>query len=157
MHGVAHAGFLAVAVATHALVGYAVGAVAFDAPRAGLLGGVAADVDLLFPTAWGPPLGHRGVTHSALAVGVAAAVAASRGADAGAVGVAYAAHLALDATTPMGIPVAYPLAAAFVGVDLGGHSPAATAALWLACLALLARDGLAGPAESPDDRGRRHR
>lgn len=135
-----HAAFLGVALCTHALVGYALGTALFDAPRAGLVGGVAADVDLLFPAAWGEPLVHRGVTHTALAAGVATAAAAVHGRRvAGGVGVGYAAQLLVDATTPAGVPLAYPLSAERVAVPLGGHSPPVTAALWLCCLAALWR------------------
>lgn len=133
-----HLGYLATAVATHALVGYTLGALAFDAPRAGVLGGVVADVDLLLPLAWEFPLTHRGLTHTGLVVGAAVAVAATRSrAAAGGVGVGYAAHLLVDSTTPMGVPLFYPLSAARVGVPMGGHSGPATAALWLCCLAAL--------------------
>lgn len=135
---VTHAGFLVAAVCTHAVVGYTLGASLFGAPRAGLVGGVVADVDLLFPAAWGAPFVHRGITHTALAAGVAVALAASRGRrTAGAVGAGYASQLLIDATTPKGIPLAYPLSVGSVGVPLGGHSPAVTAVLWACCLALL--------------------
>lgn len=160
VHSLHHAGFLVVALATHALVGYTLGAVAFDAPRTGLAAGVLPDVDLLVPAAWGVPLAHRGLTHSALAVGVAVAVAAvwSRrtidgrwsgwnaaagrsGRIAGAVGAGYVAHLLLDATTPMGVPLAWPLSFEYVGVVLAGHSPPVTGVLWAACLVVLWRRG----------------
>lgn len=132
------AGFLATALLTHALVGYALGSALFDAPAAGAIGGVAADVDLLFPAAWGPPLAHRGITHSALAAGVAVAVAAHYGrAAAGGVGVGYASQLFVDATTPRGIPVAAPFSFEDVGVALGGHSGEATVLLWVCSLAVL--------------------
>ncbi len=133
-----HAGFLVVATCTHALVGYTLGSYLFERGWAGLLAAVVADVDLLVPAAWGLPLAHRGITHSALAVAVAVAVATRRDRlTAGAVGVGYASQLLIDATTPMGIPLAYPLSSAFVGVTLHGHSPNATALLWLCCLGLL--------------------
>lgn len=129
--------FLAVAVATHGLLGYTLGEVLFGAPRAGLVGGVAADVDLLVPSAWGP-LAHRGLTHSALAAGLAVAVAASRSrAVAGGVGVGYASQLLVDATTPRGIPLAAPLWPTHVAVASGGHSPEVTALLWACSLAVL--------------------
>jgi len=134
--------FLAVAIATHALVGYALGTALFDAPRAGLVGGVVADIDLLVPATWGP-LAHRGLTHSAVGLGVAVALAAARSRQtAGAVGVGYLSQLAIDATTPRGIPLVAPLWSTHVGVSLGGHSPGGTILLWLAALTLLflARD-----------------
>ncbi|WP_123538593.1 metal-dependent hydrolase [Halosimplex salinum] len=138
--------FLAVAIATHGLVGYALGAALFDAPRAGLVGGVVADADLLVPTAWGP-LAHRGLTHSVLAAVVAAGVAARYShTAAGGVGVGYASQLIVDAMTPRGIPAAAPFWSTHVGVSLGGHSPEATAVLWVCSLAILwvSRDGLDG-------------
>lgn len=147
MHSVDHAGFLAVAIATHALVGYTLGVVAFDAPRAGLVAGLLPDVDLLVPAAWGAPFVHRGVTHGALAAGVAVGVAALwgrwSGGDArarriaGAAAAGYGAHLLLDATTPMGVPLAAPVSMTTVGVTLHGHSAPATALLWSACLVAL--------------------
>ncbi len=134
-----HGLFLAVAITTHALVGYTLGAALFDAPRAGLVGGVLADGDFLFPSAWESPLVHRGITHSAVAVGLLAAVVAARNRTAGgALGAGYASHLLIDGTTPMGVPLAYPLVTDRVGVTLGGHSPTATAALWACCLGWLA-------------------
>ncbi|MFC6826645.1 metal-dependent hydrolase [Halopelagius fulvigenes] len=133
-----HLGYLAAAIATHALVGYTLGTLAFDAPRAGVIGGVVADIDLLLPLAWEFPLTHRGLTHTALVVGAAVAVAATRSrAAAGGVGVGYASHLLIDSTTPMGVPLFYPLSTAHVGVPVGGHSRPATAVLWLCCLAAL--------------------
>jgi inner membrane protein len=133
--------FLAVALATHALVGYTLGRVLFDAPLAGAVGGVVADVDLLVPAAWGDPFVHRGITHTALAAAVAVGVAVAAGdrPTAGAVAVGYASQLLVDATTPRGIPVAYPLTATHYGATLGGHSPEVTAGLWFCCLAVLAR------------------
>lgn len=129
--------FLAVVIATHALVGYALGAALFDAPLAGLVGGVAADADLLAPAAWGP-LAHRGLTHSALAAGLAVALAAAHNRRAaGGVAVGYASQLLVDATTPRGTPLAAPFWSAHVGVPVGGHSPAATALLWAGSIVLL--------------------
>lgn len=135
-----HLAFLVAAVATHALLGYTLGSVAFDAPRAGALGGVVADIDLLLPLAWGFPLTHRGLTHTALAVGVAVAVAAVRSRPAAkGVAVGYVSHLLVDSTTPMGIPVLYPFSETYVGVEVpfGGHSDPATVLLWGCCLAVL--------------------
>ena len=131
--------FLAVAIATHAVVGYALGAALFDAPWAGVVGGVVADIDLLVPATWGP-LAHRGLTHSALGLGLAVAVATaavhSRG-TAGAVAVGYLSQLAIDATTPRGIPLAAPVWSTHVGVPLGGHSPEGSVVFWIGSLALL--------------------
>lgn len=133
-----HALFLWTAVATHALVGYTLGALLVDEPVWGLFGGVAADVDLLFPLALEWPLVHRGVTHTALAAVVLATLTSRWRRRAGvAVGVGYASQLALDATTPAGVPLFYPLSVARVGVDLGGHSRIATVLLWSGCLAVL--------------------
>lgn len=55
----------------------------------------------------------------------------------GAVGVGYAAHLAVDATTPKGVPVLSSVSDASHGVVLSGHSPSATALLWACCLSVL--------------------
>lgn len=134
-----HGVFLAVAIATHGVVGYALGARLFDAPRAGAVGGLLADLDLVFPAAWEFPLVHRGGTHTVLALAVAAALTAAL-ADrrtGGAVGIGYAAHLAVDATTPKGIPVFYPISDTSHAVVLSGHSPTATALLWACCLGVL--------------------
>lgn len=135
-----HALFLWTAVATHALVGYTLGATLLDAPWAGLVGGTVADVDLLFPLAWGTPFVHRGLTHTAL-VGalLALAVARWRRSAGLAVGVGYASQLVIDATTPMGVPLLYPLSDARVGVALGGHSEPVTALIWVVCLGALYR------------------
>lgn len=138
-----HTGFLAVALATHALVGYALGTVLFARPRAGLVGGVVADVDLLVPASAGHPWVHRSLTHSALALGVAVAVGATWDRKtAGAVAAGYLSHLCIDATTPMGIPLLWPLAPDYLGVNLplSGHGLPATALLWVCSLGLLAWD-----------------
>jgi len=132
--------FLAATTVTHALVGYTLGATLFDRPYAGLVGGVVADLDLLFPAAWGPPLVHRGITHTALAaVVVVGTVAWWDRQAAGGVGVGYASQLLLDATTAKGVPLAYPLSAEPVGVHLRGHSAVGTLLLVACCLAVLWR------------------
>lgn len=151
-----HAVFLAVAIGTHALVGYTLGAVLLDAPRTGLLGGLAPDVDFLFPAALTWPLVHRGLTHSLLALVCLSILAAAWARQRPLVGrrerrsaanldwrvaaalcVGYLSHLVIDATSPLGVPLAYPLASTRASVPLGGHSPTATAALWTGCLVLL--------------------
>lgn len=135
-----HAAFLWMAVATHALVGYTLGEILFDEPAWGLLGGVAADLDLLFPLAWQAPLVHRGLTHTALAAVLLAVLVARWRRSAGlAVGTAYASQLAIDATTPAAVPLLYPFTTTRVGVELGGHSRPATVLLWAGCLAALYR------------------
>jgi len=134
------AGFLTIAIATHALVGYVLGARFFGRPGAGMGGAVLADLDLLFPAAWGVPLVHRGITHTLLAAGIVVAVAATRGSSvAGAVGSGYASHLLIDATTPKGVPLAYPLSSESFAVPVGGHSLPVTVLLWGVCLAVLWR------------------
>ena len=135
-----HALFLWMAAATHALVGYTLGRVLVDEPAWGLVGAVVADVDLFFPLAWQPPLVHRGITHTALAAVLLAVLVARWNRAAGAaVGVGYASHLVIDATTPAGVPLLYPLSTARVGVTFGGHSRIATALIWGGCLAVLYR------------------
>lgn len=145
-----HHAFLAVAVATHAVVGYALGSLllgggsaraARTAGAAGAVGAVLADLDLLFPPSWGWPLVHRGLTHTLLAAGVCTAVVAARHRRLGAaVGVGYASQLLLDATTPTGVPLLYPLVdhSVHLPAPVGAHAPLPTALLWLACLAALA-------------------
>lgn len=135
-----HTGYLVVAIGTHALVGYTLGAALFDEPRAGLLGGVVADIDFLFPATWGQPFVHRGITHTAVAGGIAVAVALLwNRRTAGGVGVGYVSQLLIDATTPKGIPLAYPISTESVFVPLHGHSAVATIIFWMACLAVLWR------------------
>lgn len=139
-----HAAFLAVAIATHAVVGYTLGRVAFDRPLAGAIGGVAPDADFLFPAALGWPFVHRGLTHALLvAVLAIAAVAALRDRrDAWAFGAGYLSHLALDSTTPSEVPLLYPLSAERIGVELPttAHSEIGTLALLGACAVLLLYD-----------------
>ncbi|MFC7142249.1 metal-dependent hydrolase [Halosimplex aquaticum] len=133
-----HAVFLLAALATHTFLGYALGSVLFRRPVAGALGGVLPDVDFLFPAFLGPPFGHRGLTHTLLAAGVAAALAARLdGRTAAAVGTAYLSHLLVDATTPMGVALWYPVADERVRFLLHGHSPVGTVAIWTGCLLLL--------------------
>jgi len=131
--------WLAMAIGTHALVGYVLGAATFGRPKVGALGAVLADVDLLFPGPDGSPLGHRGMTHSALALGIAVAIGGYWGRDvAGSLGIGYASQLAIDATTPKGIPIAYPLTAENMGVTWNLHSTDATILLVGTCaIALL--------------------
>lgn len=131
--------WLAVAIGTHAVVGFALGAALFGRPRAGAIAAVVADVDLLFPGPDGTPLGHRGVTHSGLALGIAVAIALYWGRDvAGAVAAGYGSQLAIDATTPKGIPIAFPLSTENVGVSWNLHGDVATVALLVASAAVLA-------------------
>lgn len=147
-----HAAFLAAAFATHALVGYTVGVLLAGRPRAGIVGGLAADVDLLFPAALGWPLVHRGLTHAVLAAVVATAVVLSWRRTAGvAFGGGYASHLLVDATTAGGVPLLYPLVSRPIHLRLpvGGHSVTATLLLWCGCLAVLYADGRL-PARSED-------
>lgn len=135
-----YAGLLAVALATHALLGYTLGAVFLDRPIAGLIGALVADLDLLFPAALGWPLVHRGVTHTVLVAGVATAIVATRDRRLGAAfGAGYASQLVVDATTPSGVPLLYPFTDTSYYLALGttGHSPAPTAALWACCLVVL--------------------
>jgi inner membrane protein len=136
-----YAGLLAIAVSTHALIGYVIGSVVFDAPRAGVVGAVAADADLVFSAAWEWPLVHRGPTHSlaaaALAAGLAFAITRD-GQITGAVGVGYLSQLLVDATTPTGIPVAWPLSREIFHLPLNGHAGAETVATWAVCLGVLA-------------------
>lgn len=144
-----HAAFLAVALATHALVGYTLGRIAVDRPWVGLVGGVLADLDLLVPRSLGWPWAHRSVTHTALAgiLVVALAYAVWRRRDvAVALGQGYASQLTIDLTTEQGIALLYPLSATHISVFEGGHSAGATAVLWAACLGVLWLYGRGSPA-----------
>lgn len=136
-----YAGLLVVAISTHVLIGYVLGSLLFDAPRAGVVGGVAADVDLLFPAAWEWPLVHRGPTHSlaaaAVVTGLAFAVTRDRRVT-GAIGAGYLSQLLVDATTPKGIPAAWPVTDGTYHLPLNGHAPEETAGIWLVCLGALA-------------------
>lgn len=136
--------FLTTAFATHAAVGYALVATFTEAdPRLGALLGVLPDSDFLFPAALGPPFVHRGVTHApavVIALTVAAFAVRRRRADALAVALATGSHLAIDALSPMGIPLWFPLEfAPTSGPGLSVHGPTATVLLWSAVGALLYR------------------
>lgn len=133
--------FLLVAIATHALVGYAlVRTFTEESPALGALWGVAPDADFLLPD-WGFPLVHRGITHTPAALLVVAGVAALAGRRrlASAVVLAAGAHLLVDSLTTTGIMWLYPLSTEFFAVDLDAHRPAGTALLWAASLGLLVR------------------
>lgn len=148
--------WLAMAIGTHAVVGFALGAALFDRPWAGAVAAIVADVDLLFPGPDGTPLGHRGLTHSGLALGLAVAVALYWGRDvAGAVAAGYGSQLAIDATTPKGIPIAFPVSTENVGVTWNLHGDVATVALLVASGAVLAwtyREELRRRIEAADGR-----
>lgn len=130
--------FLLVAIATHGVIGYTLGRLLFERPVAGALGGVLPDGDFLFPAVLGPPFVHRGLTHTLLVAGlVIAVVARFDGRVAASTGAGYLSHLFVDATTPAGIPLAYPLTTEHVGIVLHAHAPEASVAIWTACLLLL--------------------
>lgn len=131
---------LAVWIASHGIVGYTLGQYLFDRPLVGLLGGVAADTDFLFPAMLEWPFVHRGITHTLLVGGLATGLVAYRYRRAGlTVGVTYASHLLIDVTTPKGIPHLYPFVEENFYLDLWttGHSPGPTALTWICCLCVL--------------------
>jgi len=131
--------WLAMAIGVHAVVGFALGAALFDRPWAGAIAAIVADVDLFFPGPDGTPFGHRGVTHSGLALGIAVAIALYWGRNvAGAVAVGYASQLTIDASTPKGIPIAYPLSAENVGIPGNLHGSVQTVVLLVGCAIVLA-------------------
>lgn len=133
-----HEGYLVVALCTHAVVGYVLGARLFGEPWAGMIGALLADIDLLFPATWGTLLVHRGITHSPFAGGVATVFAAGISHSiAGAVGIGYASQLLIDVTTPQGILLAYPLSTESISVPIGGHSSLVTILIWIACFVVL--------------------
>ena len=139
--GVERVAFLLSALATHAVVGYALVRGFTDAdPRLGIAFGILPDVDFWFPAAWHWPLVHRGLTHTPLfaAAVVAGAYAIRRdGETATAVGLAIGSHLAIDSLSPAGIDWLFPLeTSAGPGVPI--HGAAATVLLWAASVAVLA-------------------
>lgn len=132
--------FLSVAFATHAFVGYALVRAFTDAPGwLGLIFGLVPDGDFLFPTAWGWPLVHRGITHTpvfALAVVLGAYAVRRDRVSTLAVGLAIGSHLAIDSLSPKGIDWLFPLAQT-AGPGLNVHGPLATVLLWTASISLL--------------------
>ena len=116
-----HWGYVAVAIATHAALGYAlVRTLTACPPSVGAVAGVAPDVDLLFgPVLLGPslsfPLVHRGVLHTpaflALVVGgllLAGRVRANAsGRDPGAGGVGRSGRAPVAGSVSLGVGVAY--------------------------------------------------
>lgn len=145
-------GFLAVWFATHALVGYVLGAVIFDRPKTGIVGALWLDLDYAFPVALGWPFVHRGISHSVLAVAIATALVVAydrasgsditsvvRSKTGGALAIASLSHLLIDVTTPKGVPLFYPVLDHPIALDLPttGHSPLPTALLWIVSLGVL--------------------
>ena len=134
--------FVLVGIATHAAVGYALGAVAFDRPTTGLVAGALADADFVFRLGLSEPFVHRGITHTlAVALLVAGLALRYAGRPAGlAVAVSYLSHLAIDITTPKGAPLLYPLVerSLFVEIGLRGHPLSVTAGFWALSLAVFA-------------------
>ncbi len=132
--------FLIGAIATHAVVGYALGAVLANRPYAGAVGGIVPDIDFLFPVAFEWPLVHRGLTHTLLVATIATALIAFRHRAAGMVfGAGYVSHLLIDSTTPKGVPFLYPglSDSFFFALPLDGHSTIVTVLLWSGALTLL--------------------
>lgn len=141
--------FVPIAIATHGLVGLTLGAVLFERPRAGLVGGLFPDADFLFPDGLGQAFVHRSFTHSFLLLGLVAGLAAATGFSrgespgrrtAGAVAVAYLSHLLIDTTTPQGVQFLWPVVTEKIHLDpgIGGHAAVVTAVLWVVCPAALA-------------------
>lgn len=132
--------FLARALTTHAVVGYAlVRAFTSADPRIGLVLGVFPDVDLQFPAGWDWPLVHRGITHTPLfaLLIVAGVYAVYRDrAVAYAVGLAISSHLLIDSLSPMGIDWLFPLKTT-ASPGLAVHGPAATVLLWGVSIGIL--------------------
>lgn len=149
-----HLRYLAVAVCTHAVVGYTAVAAFTDAsPGVGAVTGVAADVDLLFPHGWLFPFIHRGLTHTPafLLFVVAVCYAARAGTErVTAVVCGFGTHLVLDTATRTGVMWLYPAATARYALPMSGHSAEATLALWVGCGSLLLRSRRFDE-EPPDD------
>jgi len=134
--------FIPIAIATHGLLGLALGAILVDRPVVGLVAGLFPDADFLLPVALEWPFVHRGLTHTLLLFGVAVAAVAivANRRTAVAIAAGYGSHLLVDVTTPKGIPYFYPLVPERLHHDPGiaGHAPAVTLLLWVVCLAVLA-------------------
>lgn len=141
--GVDRAVFLAVALATHGAVGYALVAAFTTAdPRVGALLAVAPDADFLLPAAWGPLFAHRGFTHAptfAVLVVAGAYLLRRRRSDAVLAGLAVGSHLAVDALSPMGLPLLL-VDGGVPSPGLGVHGPEATVLLWCLVGLLLVAD-----------------
>ena len=140
--GVDRVAFLVVAFATHGAIGYAlVAAFAGVDPRLGAALAIVPDVDLLFAPAWGPAFVHRGFTHAPAfllaCTGVAFAVRRRR-TDALAVALALGSHLAVDALSPMGLPLLLS-PGDLPSPGLHVHGPALTVLLWILAGVLLVR------------------
>ncbi|UPM45160.1 metal-dependent hydrolase [Halocatena salina] len=132
--------FLTQALATHAIVGYALvrGFTGID-PRIGALMGIAPDVDFCFPSEWGWPFVHRGITHTPLfALAVVLSVYAVRQERAleRAVGLAIGSHLAIDSLSPKGIDWLFPFQTA-ISPELPVHGPIATVLLWTVSIGII--------------------
>ncbi|RRJ31490.1 metal-dependent hydrolase [Halocatena pleomorpha] len=135
--------FLTQALATHAVVGYALvrGFTGID-PRIGAIMGVVPDLDFCFPPEWSWPFVHRGITHTPLfALTVVLGVYAARQDRAveRAVGLAIGSHLVIDSLSPKGIDWLFPLRTA-VSPELPVHGPVATVLLWAVSVGILLED-----------------
>lgn len=140
--GVDRVTFLLMAFATHGAIGYAlVSTVSGADPRMGALLAIFPDVDFLFPPGWGALFVHRGVTHTpsfAIAVIAIAYGIRRRRADALATALALGSHLAVDALSPMGLPLLVPLGH-LPTPGLPVHGLAVTVLLWTLAGFLLVR------------------
>ena len=136
-----HQIYLAVAVLTHGLVGYAVvrGLTGYPAV-AGALGAVLPDVDLFVGAVLAVPLVHRGAVHTPAALAVVGGGALLLGVSRrrlAAFAVGFLTHLVLDSGTGAGVMWLFPASTARVGLDLPVHGLLGTAVLWLASLAIV--------------------
>ncbi|WP_410767349.1 metal-dependent hydrolase [Haloferax sp. DFSO60] len=131
---IGHTLYLVAAIATHAVVGYAIVRVLTPAPPlVGLIGGVAPDVDLYFGRLWEFPLVHRGVVHTPFLLGVLLAVLLFAGVRkwvALGFGLAFFSHLVIDSFTKTGILWLYPVSSHHFSADLSMHSAVGNAILW---------------------------
>lgn len=138
--------FLGVTFATHGVVGYALVRGFTDLnPRVGFVLALVPDVDIFFPTGWGEPFVHRGITHSpafvlvVVAVGIVASAFSprlSREIPLATV-LATGSHLAIDSLSPEGIPWLFPFASTASGGGLPVHGPVGTLVLWALAIGIL--------------------
>lgn len=140
-----HSLFLAAAIATHAIVGYAL--VRFLTPIppiVGLLGGITPDIDLYFGRIWEFPLVHRGLVHTPffllVLLGILLFIGVRKRVIIG-FGLAFLSHLVIDSFTNAGILWLYPVTTYHLSRDISIHSFVGNAILWGISLGLIRYGG----------------
>lgn len=133
-----HLLYLALAVVTHAVVGYTLVRVFTSCnPAIGLVAGIFPDIDLYFGHLWDFPLVHRGLVHTPFFLAVLLCVVALVGSSERVVlgvGIAFLSHLLIDSFTNAGIMWLYPASVHSFSYDISIHSAVADVVFW--CLSL---------------------